>query len=83
MMCCARSGLIGTVLCLMVAMDAQGSERILSFHSDITVKPDSTLEVRETLQVQAEGDRIDAASTATFRLNTPTRMAGGEWSVSI
>ena len=50
---------VWTTLCLsFLATGANGSERILSFHSDITVNADSTMEVRETLQVQAEGDRI-------------------------
>jgi uncharacterized membrane protein YgcG len=54
-----RSQFIGMASCLaLLATDALGSERILSYHSDIAVKADSTLEVRETLQVQAEGEQI-------------------------
>jgi len=48
---------LGVPLALVMAR-AQGSERIVSFHSDITVNADSTMEVRETLQVQAEGSLI-------------------------
>ncbi len=37
---------------------ARADERILAWQSDIRVRPDSTLEVRETLRVRAEGTRI-------------------------
>ncbi len=39
---------------LLVAAD----ERILDFHSDITVMQDGRIEVTETIRVRAEGDRI-------------------------
>ncbi len=34
------------------------TERVLSFHSDITVHPDSTMDVRETIRVRALGQEI-------------------------
>jgi uncharacterized membrane protein YgcG len=37
---------------------ARADERILSWQSDIRVRPDSTLEVTETLRVRSEGERI-------------------------
>ncbi len=37
---------------------ARADERILAWQSDIRVRPDSTLEVRETLRVRAEGTGI-------------------------
>jgi hypothetical protein len=37
---------------------AHADERILSFDSTITVAHDGTLEVRETIRVNAEGDAI-------------------------
>ena len=37
---------------------AGADERILEFHSDITVMQDGWLEVTETIRVRAEGDRI-------------------------
>ena len=37
---------------------ARADERIVSWHSDIRVRPDSTLEVTETLRVRAEGAQI-------------------------
>ena len=49
------------VLVLLVAllpMPASADERILEFHSDITVMQDGWLEVTETIRVRAEGDRI-------------------------
>jgi uncharacterized membrane protein YgcG len=46
-------------LALLVATSSvQAEERILSWNSAIRVRPDSTLEVAETLKVRAEGDRI-------------------------
>ena len=59
-----RRARLGRVLCtvvplalafLFVAADARADERILSWQSDIRVRPDSTVEVRETLRVRAEG----------------------------
>jgi uncharacterized membrane protein YgcG len=35
-----------------------GGERILSFHSEVTVKPDSSLVVTETIRVRAQGKKI-------------------------
>ncbi len=40
------------------ATPAMADERILSFDSEITVRPDGTLAVRETIRVRAEGDKI-------------------------
>lgn len=37
---------------------ARADERILAFDSAITVQPDGTLAVRETIRVRAEGDKI-------------------------
>ena len=46
------------VLALLAASVATAEERILSFHSDITVLPDTAIEVVETIEVRAEGQRI-------------------------
>jgi uncharacterized membrane protein YgcG len=43
---------------LLVTALAAADERILSWQTDIVVRPDSTLEVTETLKVRAEGDQI-------------------------
>jgi uncharacterized membrane protein YgcG len=55
-------GLTGVALLVLVLAPgarAQDSvERILNFHSDITVIPDGSMEVRETIKVHAAGDRI-------------------------
>ncbi len=37
---------------------APADERILDFHSDIRVSDDASLEVRETIRVQSQGERI-------------------------
>jgi hypothetical protein len=59
-----RRASLGRVLCtvvplglafLFIAADVRADERILSWQSDIRVRPDSTVEVRETLRVRAEG----------------------------
>ena len=46
--------------CLLLALPllAGADERILEFHSDITVMQDGWIEVTETIRVRAEGDRI-------------------------
>ncbi len=49
-----------------------GKERILSFHSDIAVLPDSSLEVRETIRVRARGIKIKRGIYRDF----PTRYPG-------
>ncbi len=46
------------LLLLLLPLSAGADERILSFHSDILVRPDSTIVVTETIQVRAEGNRI-------------------------
>ncbi len=45
-------------LLLALPLLAQADERILEFHSDITIKRDGWIEVTETIRVRAEGDRI-------------------------
>jgi len=42
----------------VVADVAGAAERILSYHSDITVHPDASMMVVESVRVRAEGDRI-------------------------
>jgi uncharacterized membrane protein YgcG len=44
--------------CAVFMSSAQAAERILSFHSDITVKPNAEMEVTETIRVNAEGQEI-------------------------
>ena len=45
-------------LLLALPLLAGADERILEFHSDITVMQDGWIEVTETIRVRAEGDRI-------------------------
>ena len=49
---------IACVLLLAWPLLAGADERILDFHSDITVRQDGWIEVTETIRVRAEGDRI-------------------------
>jgi uncharacterized membrane protein YgcG len=57
-------------LALLLSMaTARADERILAWQSDIHVLPDSTLEVRETLRVRAEGQQIRRGLLRDF----PTR----------
>jgi uncharacterized membrane protein YgcG len=46
------------LLVSLAAVPAEASERILEFHSDITVRQDATMTVVETIRVRAEGHRI-------------------------
>jgi hypothetical protein len=49
---------LAVLLLLALSVPAAADERILEFHSDITVKQDGWIEVTETIRVRAEGDRI-------------------------
>ena len=60
--------LLALALLLSIA-GARADERILDWQSDIHVRPDSTLEVIETLRVQAEGEQIRRGLLRDF----PTR----------
>ncbi|MGD0923228.1 MAG: DUF2207 domain-containing protein [Terriglobia bacterium] len=55
-------GLAGVALLVLalapVGRAQDSSERILSFHSDIRVIPDGSMEVRETIKVRAAGEEI-------------------------
>lgn len=46
------------VFLLLLPGVAHADERIHSFHSDIVIYPDGSIEVTETITVEAEGDRI-------------------------
>lgn len=47
-----------TLLLLLLCQPLLADERILSFHSDILVRSDATIEVTETIRVRAEGRQI-------------------------
>jgi uncharacterized membrane protein YgcG len=49
---------LSLLLALLATSVAIAEERILSFHSDIRVLPDSAIEVVETIRVRAEGELI-------------------------
>ena len=77
-----------TLALLFVASGARADERILAWQSDIRVRPDSTLEVRETLRVRAEGVGIRRGIFRDFptvytnnrgeRVVSGLRCAGGD-----
>lgn len=46
------------LLLAMTSVASQADERILEFHSDITVSVDGTMQVTETIKVRAEGSAI-------------------------
>lgn len=51
--------LVGWLACLvLLALPAAAQERILSFHSDLQVRADGSLDVTETIRVRAEGVSI-------------------------
>ncbi len=47
-----------TVLLVFLPMLADADERILQFHSDVRIRSDGSIEVTESIQVRAEGNRI-------------------------
>jgi uncharacterized membrane protein YgcG len=49
---------LGLLVVLGASSAAEAYERILSFVSDVTVNPDASLTVRETIAVNAEGNQI-------------------------
>lgn len=50
--------ILGLLVCLLLPLAAPAKERILSFDSHIRVARDGTLEVREVIRVNAEGENI-------------------------
>lgn len=62
---------LSAILLIPVARTG-AEEKILSFHSDITVHPDASLTVTETIRVRAENDKIKRGIYRDF----PTRYRG-------
>ncbi len=50
--------LFGVILLLVVSTLSQADERILSYHSDITIEADGSVLVEEHIRVRAEGEQI-------------------------
>ena len=50
--------LLVAALAFVLPGTASADERILSWRSDISVRPDGALDVIETIRVNAEGNRI-------------------------
>ena len=64
--------LAALVLAVAGGSTASAEERIARFSSDVQVEPDAALEVTETIDVRAEGDRINHGIFRDF----PTRYRG-------
>src|ERR1700751_1089519 len=54
------------VLTALLATAALADERILDFHSDVTIQPDASLLVHEVIRVNCEGQRIRHGIFRTF-----------------
>ena len=68
------------LLCLPVA--AIADERILSFHSDVRVFTDGTIEVTETITVRAEGQQIRRGIYRDFPVEYEDRL-GNSYKISL
>jgi uncharacterized membrane protein YgcG len=68
---------LGSAICLTAAMAAfaQDDERILKFHSDVTIHEDASLTVVETITVRCTRDRIQHGIYRDF----PTRYRDKWW----
>jgi len=51
----ARAGPLAGLACVLLASGVPAQERLRRFESDITVSPDASLTVTETIAIQAEG----------------------------
>ena len=70
------------VLGLFLATSAVGDERILSFDSDVRVSTDGTIEVTETIRVQAEGIQIRRGIYRDFPVEYQDRL-GNNYEVDV
>ena len=59
-------------LLLALPIEASAEERITRFISDVQIQPDASLDVAETIDVRAEGNRINHGIYRDF----PTRYRG-------
>ena len=71
---------IAALLLLLLPLLAAADERILSFHSDIRVMADGTIEVTETIKVRAEGNRIKRGIYRDFPTEYEDKL-GNEYKV--
>lgn len=53
---------------------ALADERILSYHSDILVRPDGWIEVKETIRVRSEGNRIRRGIVRNYPVRYEDRL---------
>ena len=72
--------LLAAAALILLALPAHAQERILDFNSDIAIAPNGVLTVRETISVQAQGERIqhgifrDFPTTYTDRQGNRVRV---------
>jgi hypothetical protein len=66
------------LLIACIGLHAHADEKILSFHSDIQVAADGSMQVSETITVNAEGDRIQRGIYRDFPTDyrRPLRQPG-------
>ena len=69
------------LLLLLLPLCGIADERILSFHSDIRVMADGTIEVTETIKVRAEGHRIKRGIYRDFPTEYEDKL-GNEYKVA-
>jgi uncharacterized membrane protein YgcG len=62
------------LLTLLVSAAVLADERILSFHSDVTVLGDGVIEVTETIQVRSEGQQIRLGIYRDFPVDYEDRL---------
>jgi uncharacterized membrane protein YgcG len=57
-MCVFKPGSKWWLLLVLLTQSVFADERILSYHSDIRIQPDGSINVTETIEVNAEGNKI-------------------------
>jgi len=67
--------LLGLHTASLRAPGQDATERILSFHSDITVNPDASMRVEETIKVRAAGEQIKHGIFRDFPTRYRDRLA--------
>jgi len=67
---------------LVISTSALSDERILNFHSDVRVLADGVIEVRETIQVRAEGRQIRRGIYRDFPVEYVDRL-GNNYEITV
>lgn len=72
---------IAAFLLLLMPLSGLADERILSFHSEIRVMTDGMIEVTETIEVRAEGNRIKRGIYRDFPTEYEDKL-GNEYNIA-